>query len=193
MANSNAPIGLRPVKYLSGAPYNGAVNRYFIPSTDNVAAYIGGLVKPAGSADANGVQTVTANVAGADKILGVIVGVEPITADSTIYRAASVARYVYVADDPALVFEAQEDAVGGALAVTNVGQMASLIGFTSGSTVTGFSSIQVDSSTAAAPGSASLDVRIFGFVQRPDNEVGVANAKMLVTLNNSIAYEKTGV
>ena len=184
MANANAPTGLRPIRYLSGAPYNGAANRYSIPSTDNTAVYIGGLVKPAGSADAAGVMTVTGDVSTGNAVIGVVVGVEPVTSNSTIYREASVDRYVWVADDPNLVFVAQEDAVGGALAVTAIGNAADLISFTSGSTTTGRSSMQVDTSTATASGDATEDVLIVGFLQRPDNEVGVANAKVLVRLNN---------
>lgn len=184
MANSDTPRGLKPVRYISGAPYNGATNRYYIPSTDtDAAAYIGSLVKLAGSADANGIATVTSNVSTGDAVIGVVVSVEPVTSDSTIYRANSTARYVNVADDPNLLFEVQEDSVGGALAVTAVGNTADLTGFTSGSTVTGYSSIEIDSSTATASGDGSEDVFIISAVQRPDNEIGT-NAKFLVRLNN---------
>lgn len=184
MANANAPSGLRPLRYLSGAPYNGAANKYHVPASDGTAIYIGGLVKFAGSADADGVASVTGNVSTGNAVVGVVVGVAPDTADSLTYRAASTLRYVYVADDPNLVFVAQEDAVGGALAVGDIGNVADLISFTSGSTTTGLSSMQVDTSTKTAAGDGTEDVLIVGFLQRPDNEVGVANAKVLVRLNN---------
>jgi hypothetical protein len=184
MANTNAASGLRPIRYLSGAPYSGAANKYCIPASDGTAVYIGGLVKPAGSADADGIMTVTGNVSTGNAVVGVVVGFVPETAQSTIYREASTLRYVWVADDPNLIFAAQEDAVGGALAVTAVGNSADLISFTTGSTVTGRSSMQVDTSTATASGDGTEDVLIVGFVQRVDNEVGVANAKVLVRLNN---------
>jgi hypothetical protein len=181
MANADAPFGLRPVRYLSGAPYSGAANRYFVPASDGTAIYLGGLVKIAGSADADGVMTVTGNVASGDAVIGVVVGVEPITDESTIFRAASTARYVFVADDPTLLFEVQEDSVGSNLAAANVGGTAELTGFTSGSTFTGLSAIEIDSSE---PGTdAADDVFIFGLVQRPDNAIG-ANANWLVRLNN---------
>lgn len=181
MANADAPFGLRPARYLSGAPYAGAVNRYFVPATDGTAIYIGGLVKIAGSADADGVMTVTGNVASGDAVIGVVVGVEPITDESTTYRAASTARYVFVADDPNLLFEVQEDSVGANLAAANVGGTAELTGFTSGSTTTGLSAIEIDSSDLGTD--AADDVFIYGLVRRPDNEIG-ANAKWLVRLNN---------
>jgi hypothetical protein len=183
MANTDAPRGLRPVRYISGAPYNGATNRYCVPASDGTAIYIGGLVKPAGSADADGVMTVTGNVSTGNQVLGVVVSVEPVTADSTIYRAASVLRYVNVADDPNLLFEIQEDSVGGALAVTAVGNTADLATITSGSTSTGLSSMELDSSTATATGDGTEDVLIIRLAQRPDNEINT-EAKWLVRLNN---------
>lgn len=183
MANSDNAKGLRPVRYQGGAAYTGAPNRYYVPASDGTAIYLGGLVKSAGSADASGVMSVTGNVATGNAVLGVVVGVEPVTAESTVYRVASTARYVLVADDPNLVFEIQDDSVGGALAAANVGNTADLTGFTSGSTATGASSIEIDSSTATASGDGTEDVLILGLVQRGDNEIGT-NAKWLVRLNN---------
>lgn len=183
MANVDAAFGLRPVRYLSGAVYTGAANMYHVPSSDSTAIYIGGLVKTAGTADANGVQSVTGNVATGDAVLGVVVGVKPVTADSTIYRAASVERYVYVADDPNLLFEVQEDSDGAALAAVDTGEVADLVGFTAGSTTTGRSSIEIDSSTSTASGDGTQDVLLWGLAQRPDNEIGNF-AKWLVRLNN---------
>lgn len=184
MANVDAPRGLKPAQYLSGVPYSGATNRYYIPATDSdAAAYIGCLVKLAGSADADGVPTVTANVATGDAVVGVVVSVEPVTQESTIYRANSTARYVYVADEPNIMFEVQEDSGGAALAAADVGNVADLTGFTSGSTTTGFSSIEIDSSTKTASGDGTEDVTIMRLVRRPDNEIG-NYAKWLVRLNN---------
>lgn len=183
MANADAPMGLSPKRYLSGAPYNGAVNKYYVPASDGTAIYIGGLVKLAGSADADGIASVTGNVATGDAVVGVVVGVAPVTADSTIYRAASVERYVLVADDPNLVFEVQEDSVGGAIAAAGVGNVADITGFTAGSATTGLSSIEIDSSTATASGDGTQDVLIVGLAQRQDNEIG-ANANWFVRLNN---------
>lgn len=183
MANADAPFGLKPVRYLSGAPYNGAANRYYIPATDTDAAvYVGSLVKLTGGADADGIPVVTGNVATGNPVVGVVVSVVPVTADSTIYRANSTARYVMVADDPNLVFEVQEDSDGGALAATAAGGTATLTGFTSGSTVTGLSAIEIDSSGLSETSDTDDDVRIIQMVQRPDNAVG-ANAIWRVRLN----------
>lgn len=184
MANADAPFGLRPVRYISGAPYAGAANIYHVPATDNTAIYVGGLVKTAGTTDADGVMTVTGNVATGNPVIGVVVGVLPTTADSPTYRAASTLRYVLVADDPNLLFEVQADDGGAAFAITGVGGLCDLTGFTSGSTTTGLSSIEVDSSTLDVVDVGDEDVLILGFTRSPDNEVGAANANVLVRLNN---------
>lgn len=41
MANIDAPFGLRPIRHKSGAPYNGAVNPYYVASTYATALFIG--------------------------------------------------------------------------------------------------------------------------------------------------------
>ena len=191
MANSNTPFGLRPVRHRNGAPYNGAATRYYVPASDSTALCLGDPVIIAGSADADGVATVTrATAAGGNYLLGAVVSVEPVTRDSTVYREASTARYVWVADDPDLVFEVQEDGVGGALAAANVGQNVDLIA-AAGSTVTGFSGFMADSSTAATTN--TLQLRILGFSQKIGNEPGNANAKMEVAINLHTLRNLTGI
>ena len=180
MANVDRVWGARPVGHTNGAPFNGQVRKYFIPATDSTAVFQGDLVKLAGSADANGVATV-AQCAATDTPVGVVMFVEPNPSDlSKLYRVASTAQYVYVADSPDLVLEIQEDGVGGALAVTDIGNNADVV-VGSGSTTTGQSGMELDSSTAAT--TSTLVLNILGFSQKADNEVGSANAKMLVTYN----------
>jgi hypothetical protein len=190
MPNANTPYGLRPVRHRNGAPYNGAATRYAVPASDGTALYLGDPVILAGSADADGIATVTKATAGSGAyMLGPVVGVEPVTRDSTTYRAASELRYVYVADDPDLIFEVQEDAVGGALAAVDVGLNADWIDG-SGSTVTGLSGVQLDTSTKATTN--TLQLRILGFSQKVDNAIG-ANAKVLVAINLHSLRNQTGV
>lgn len=189
MANSNAPSGLKPVRHRNGAPYSGGGNLYYVPATDNTAIFIGDAVKSAGSSDAvTGVPTV-AQVAAGDTIRGVVVGVIPDTAQSTIYRAASAGRYLLVCDDPDIEFEIQEDAVGGALALDSVGLNADLV-VGSGSTFTGRSGMQLDTSDVKT---ATAQLRILGFVQRVDNEFASANAKVRVMINEHELKSTTGV
>lgn len=184
MANTDAPFGLRPVKHLDGSPYNGMANRYYVPSSDSTAIFLGDAVKSAGSADADGVPSVAQAAAG-DTLLGVVVGIEPQTDESLNYRVASTERYVYVADSPDLVFEIQED---GAVAVTAVGNNADIVVAAGSTAGGGRSNMELDSSTA---GTATAQLRILGHVQRADNEVGT-NSNLLVMINEHERKSTTG-
>ncbi len=180
MANGNAPLGLLPARHANGSSWAGECRPYFVPATDATALYIGDPVILAGSSDSKGVPTATRATAGAtNRITGTVVGFVP---SSTIvangFRAASTAEYILVADGEELLYEVQEDAVGGALPLTAVGLTADLI---AGSPSGRRSGWQLDSSTAGT--GATLQVRIVEFVQREDNEPGNANAKVLVRLN----------
>lgn len=186
MANSDNARGLTPVRHGDGSPYTGAANVYSIPASDSTAVYIGDAVKSAGSADADGVPTVAQAAAG-DTIRGVVVGVVPDTANSLIYRAASTLRKVLVADAPDLVFEIQEDSDGGALAAADVGNNADVVVGT-GSTVTGRSAMEIDSSTK---NTTSAQLRILRLVPRADNEIGT-NAKWEVMINEHELKSTTG-
>lgn len=177
--NPDAPRGLMPYRAPGAARGSGAIERFYVPASDSDAIYIGGLVKLAGSADAKGVASVTGNVSAGDVVVGVVVGVEFVTHESTIYRAASTERYVLCNTDPNQHFEVQEDSDGAALAAADVGLNASLTGFTSGSTFTGLSAIEIDSSTKAVTG--TLDVHLIGLVPRVGNAFG-NNAKWIVSL-----------
>lgn len=179
MANADIAFGLKPVNYLSGSPYNGAARMYYVPAADGTALYIGSPVKLGGTADSDGVASVTIATAG-DAILGPVIAVLSVTQESTIYREASTERYVFIADDPQLLFEIQEDSTGGDLAATSVGLNASWSG-SGGVTATGISSVELDSSTANTTN--TLDFSIVGLARRPDNEIGT-NAVWLVRLND---------
>jgi hypothetical protein len=156
--------GLRLARNLKDVP----TVRYYIPSTDNVAVYVGDAVKSAGSATADGIATV-AQVAAGDRILGVVIAVEAEVESSLKYRVASTNRYVDVCVDKNIVYQITEDAVGGALAATNVGQVADLV-VGSGNTMFGYSGMQIDSSTAAAGSSAQL--KLLGLASIPGNAFG---------------------
>ncbi len=184
MPNSNAARGLVPVRYRNGSPYMGAARTYYVPASDATALFVGDPVVIAGSADSAGTPTCTIATAGA-RFTGVVVGFRP-TGGASIgaepkYRAASTAGYVLVADEPNLMFEVQEDSVGGSLAATNTHQNCDLIAG-AGSTATGYSGWMLDSSTAATTN--TLQTRIIGLQVRVDNDFGT-NAKWLVANNNS--------
>lgn len=181
MPNTSWAFGLKPVRHRNGAPYNGATNMYFVPASDATALFVGDPVVKGGTGDADGIMTCTRATAagGANSITGVVMSVVPVQANNLNYRAASTAQYVNVCDDPDILFEIQEDAVGGALAVASLGLNADLIAGT-GSTATGLSGFMLDTSTAATTN--TLQLKIERFVPRADNEVS-ANAKVEVSIN----------
>ena len=179
MTNVDSPFGLKPVRYLSGAPYNGAVNVY--GSQDATAIYIGDPVTLSGTS-----QTLNGSVypdvdqaATGDIVIGVCVGVIPETDNSTIYKEGSTSRRILVADDPNLVFEIQEVSGGTALTAADLGLNANFV-VGAGSTVTGLSGVELNNATEAA--TATLDLLITGFVNREDNAVG-EHAKWYVRIN----------
>lgn len=181
MANANTKFGLRPVRYLSGAPYNGAANQYSTASGDGVALFLGDPVTYSGTS-----QTINGNVyldvkqaATGDIIVGVCVAVLAVDQSSTIYRAASTQRILFVADDPNLVFEIQESAGGTAFTANDAGLNANFVVGT-GSTANGLSAVELNNATEAATN--TLDLLITGFVNRVDNAIG-ENAKWYVRIN----------
>lgn len=184
MPNANAPTGLTPRRYRNGSPWMGAARTYYVPASDATAIFIGDPVIIAGGADTAGVPTATRATAGsAGRVTGVCVGLRPGGNGTMVpprYRAASTAEYILVADDPDLLFEAQEDSVGGALAAANTHQNIDLIAGAGGSTFTGQSSFMLDSSTAAV--TATLQMRLVELQRRVDNEFG-DYAKWLVAIN----------
>lgn len=179
MANSNAPLGARPLRYRNGSPWMGACRTYFRPATDANALFVGDPVILAGTGDTAGVPgVIRAGVTG--QITGFVVGFRPVTGAGTIIPprslAASTAGYVLVADDPALLWEIQDNGTG---ATGDIGLNANLVAG-AGNPLTGLSAYQLDSTTKAV--TATLQLRIIGLEQRADNVLGLNN-KWQVAIN----------
>jgi hypothetical protein len=176
MANLDRPSGFKPVKHLNGSSWNGKANVYYVPASDGTALFIGDAVKSAGSADPTGkYPSVTQATAGAN-ILGVIVGfgLQPEVMSNPDnpnmkYRAALTAMYVLVVVDPFVIFEIQEDNESDDLAITDVG-LCTNIAVGSGSTTTGKSGMELDSSDSETDGYGQC--KILQVANRPDNELG---------------------
>jgi hypothetical protein len=199
MANTSNARGLIPVRHRNGAPYNGAYNIYYVPATYATAMFIGDpVIGITDTADANGIPIVNVGTAaGGAYNLGVCTGVisagDPMvtrTRDLLPYRLASTAAYVMVCDDPDMLFEAQEDAVGGVLDLQAAGRNIDLIAGT-GSANTGYSGWMLDSSTLQT--TATLQMRIHRPVERADNDPTLASGKWLVSFNLHAMRNTTGV
>lgn len=187
MANVSRINGFKPAKTGLGAPWNGQLTKYYVTAGDTTAIFVGDLVSLNGQSDANGIRAVTKTAVGGAAV-GAVVQVEYDMANLNTpqYRPASTAMYVYVADDPNTVYEAQIS--GASPTATMVGQNANHID-SGGSTITGVSGEQVDSTTVGT--TATLTLKILDYVQSPENEVG-QYAKVRVKINNHQLAGGTG-
>jgi len=199
MANPNMARGIIPVQRLDGSPYSGKANIYYVPSTYATALYIGQPLVATGASDANGIPVVqTATAAGGNYTIGPMVGIvdggEPVVAvtrDMSLYHPASTSQYILVADDPDLVFEAQEDSVGGSIAMATAGTKNVDLIAGAGSNTTGFSGWMLDSSTIATTN--TLQMRLLAGVRRANNAMASTNAKWLCKINLHSLRNATGV
>jgi len=183
MASTAAPYGLRPVNLIGGQPYAGSTRLIKIASGYAANIFFGQPV----AIVANGVVevatvTTTAPTTG---VTGVFVGctyTDPnlkIPVYKQYWPTGTVASdaYAYVVDDPDIVMQVQADE---AVAQTALGANIALVA-ASGSTGTGNSTTAADGSSVNT--TASLPLRIVGFVNGPDSTVGDAYTDILVKWN----------
>ena len=204
MASVSRVNGFRPVKTVTGAPYNGQSNVYFVPASDASVIMVGDAVKLLGDArTATGYATVTRVSAATDIPVGVVVGIAftgmgdainmpPVNDLNTpIYRRASTDRYLLVADDPNLIYEVQLAGAGPVAAtVTAAVGLNGQFTVTAGNTASGASGMQLDSSGLAT--TATLPLKIVGFPNRPDNIPGDTYFSYYVKLPSSTLATGTG-
>jgi len=179
MATTDAPFGFRPVGSISGAPWNGTLMECAVPGGDGTDTFVGDFVALDGSSTTTGtlgstktgVPTVIQATVGG-KILGVVMGFAPTPTDlENNYAQGGIGTdricHVAVADANTL-FIGQEDGAGDALDANDPGSVADIV-IGTGNTTYGTSAMEIDSSSAAASGSAQL--RIIGLYQDPDNVI----------------------
>lgn len=191
MANVNAPAGLAPVQYLSGAPWSGQGRMYFISSLDANAYAVGDPVASSGDGDPTlGIPGVTLATAGTgNAVRGVIVAagsnadggpyIDPNNLTLTTIPATKTKNYyVLVVDDPNVLFEAQDIGTSTALTSADLGTNINLKSGTNNGFVSGWG---IDNGSKGT--GSTLQCRLFELVRRSGNAFG-ANAKFLVTINN---------
>lgn len=178
MSNSNRPFGFKPIGRDGGA-FTGELNPYAVASDYATEIRLRDLVKLAGSADSNGLPTVSKCAAGETPI-GIVCGVENSETDHLSRKSipASTGGIVYVCDDPSVRVEGQID---GALAVTDFGQTMNLV---DAATSTGVSDMQFDySSLSSAAGTTEDQVFLLErLVPDPGNEIGIY-ARVIASFN----------
>ena len=185
MANVNKPNGFSPVESLLGAGWNEQGRLYAIPTSDTSNSYaIGDCVMSAAGSDANGVRYVQ-KWGGATTTsalpLGIVVGVRvadpgvslvgtSLSLETTFIPAGtrSNVRYLYIVDDPFVLFEAQFDATGATQA-----QMSMNAAVTTTANQTSLSpSVPFSTMVLTGPAvTATLPIRMLGAVQRIDNQL----------------------
>ena len=208
MANVSRINGFRPIKHVTGAPYNGQANLYAVLASDGTALFAGDPVVLDGNAHVNGIASIT-KASATGQVLGVVIGFVPakmdpvsgsmsagsIALDTPQYRAASTFAYALVVDAPDMLYEV-EAATGSNAAYTYLLADVGLnVGHTTvaGSTSTGTSAAALDMSTKAT--TATLPWKILGAVQRVDNETvsGTSTSvKLIVKLNQAVLGGGTG-
>jgi len=196
MPNVNRVNGFRPISSLTGAPYTGKITRYVVAAADSTILAKGDLVKlsgATGTGDFAGLRGVTRAAAG-DAIVGPIVGfdVNVNNLDVPQVRAGSTQRAVFVADDPAAFYVAQEDGDTTPIAMADSGLNVNFI-VAAASTITGASGMQIDSNTVST--TATLPLKLMSPLLSPDNELvtsGQAFTRWVVKPNNHQLAASTG-
>jgi len=180
MANTDAPFGLKPVRYANGSNYQGQSKAYFatgatgqiapgdpvtLTGSTNTAAFGG---HPAGT-----LQQVSLATAGdGNPLVGVCISVGFVTTDSLPYRVTSTDRVIMVADAPDLIFHAQLDDDGAAAnwGATESGLYCNLASATANTTYSR-STWELDGSDVPAT-DYSNQVFLRNLAALPDNEFG---------------------
>ena len=175
MANKDAAFGFRPARHLTGGLIR--TNEYKIAANYGTALYHGQAVK---AVAAGGIESCAAG----EVVLGIFGGcffTDPTTSKPTFSNyypastnASDIVAYVY--DDPRIVFEVQHDGTG--TAAMNFSGF-DLVG-TGGSTKSGRSSQELDTSTSTTSG----QFKQVGISKDPDNsDTSSANANAYVVAN----------
>ena len=186
MANVNKANGFSPVGNLLGGKWNEQGRLYAIPTSDTTNSYaIGDCVMSASGSDANGVRYVR-KWGGATTTsalpLGIIVGIRvadpgvSLVGNSLSLEKAYIAagtrtsvRYLYVVDDPFVLFEAQFDSTGATQAQLSLNAAVTISA--ANQTSLGNSSPYSDMVLTGPAVTATLPIRLLGAVQKGDNQV----------------------
>jgi hypothetical protein len=191
MANIDAAFGLRPIAKVGSAPGGTTgTTKYSIGDNQSTAIFTGDPVKYKNDGT---VEVATAS----DALLGVFMGcfyTDPTTGKPTFrnYFPASLSpgdAIAFVADDPDQMFVVQQDSVGSNLVAADLNLNANLI-FGTGSTTTGVSGVEIDSSTGAV--TATHQVRLIDFYDIPSNDATANNSELVIKINNHSLNGGTG-
>jgi hypothetical protein len=198
MANVNRPKGLSPIQNGDGSPWNQQVTLYYVANDASNTYAIGDVVMRAAGSDADGVPAVTkwTGVSAVGSLpLGVVVGIRvadpsvslvgnSLSLERVYLPISSGAHYLFVVDDPSVVYELQGDSTVWATTHANYNCTVTLT-----ANQTGLAQASPYSSTVATSPATTLTLpfAILGIVQRPDNGFG-AYAALRVKINTPDQY-----
>jgi hypothetical protein len=175
MANLNAPRGLSPIRQGNGVAWNEQITTYWIPAADTNQYNIGDIVKPIAGSDAIGIPRCTKSASSdATPARGVIVGIaaNPGVTLNVINAPATKSQdyYLYVVDDPTVVFEITDDGI------TTANLVATAVGKNAGYTVANPTAPSPVSATVLLSSSIAttntLPLKIVGLKLTPGNSAG---------------------
>ncbi|MDH3914494.1 MAG: hypothetical protein OEU09_24730 [Rhodospirillales bacterium] len=204
MANPDTPFGLKPIRHRNGAPYNGAANPYYVNSSYATALFIGDpVIKVAGGSNATRIaasgagtfeigtlpEVEKATAGTTNRITGVIVGFAALPTNlEQKHSPASTEAVALVCDDPDVIFEIQAD---GAIPAASMGLNAVLIYTHAGSTTTGLSGVELDTTSDAPAATAADQLLILRAANREDNDTTLTHAKVEVLINQHTQNQGT--
>jgi len=190
MANIDQPFGLRPIAKVGSAPGGTTgTTKYKITSGAN-AMFTGDIVKQAN--DGSVVQG-TAGAAARGVFMGCFY-TDPSTSKprfNNTFPNGTVASdaIAFVADDPDQLFIVQQDSVAAEIVAADLNLNADLIVGT-GSTTTGLSGMEIDSSSKNT--TADLNVKLIDFYDVPSNDATASHSILVVKINNHEMAAGTG-
>lgn len=187
MANPTTAFGFRPTRL----PDPATLMTVVALADYGTSIFIGDAVVPVGSgAYVGGFMSVAQAAAGDTNVMGVVVGVEPMSPDSltTKYGLLSTLRYLKIVPTYAgTIFEVNTDA---SIAITDLGNRFDIV-VGSGSTTSGISAMSLGVSSGATTGKTLIAI---GFVDRPDNDHSAAGVQAVrVSFAESLWINGPGV
>jgi len=186
MANDTNYWGLRPVKHIGGAPWNGVTEKCYISVLYATAMYIGDTVmidNELNDAEPTAMySTIERSAIGsASVIYGVITSFDDHVSCSKLYNPALTERYANVVTDPTVVYHIRGNGIDTPTRVTPFLNAIMVAG--TSSTVTGLSGIGLDEGTTDPATTITYPLTILRAANLPDNELG-DNTIWEVLINN---------
>lgn len=199
MANTDAAFGAVPIGTTDGSDWHSKLRECVLLAADGTQTFTGDFVKLSGTGSADGKTPAVAQAVAGDSMIGAIVGFVPDFSDEGTlssrpnHRNASELRKCFVAWGSDVLYAMQADEDSSALATTDIGRNADIV-VAGGSTVTGISGMEIDSSDVK---DATAQLRLHSISQDPDVVLGSTaagdRAIWVVSINENQDDHGTGV